>query len=240
MPGIYEEVQFPRVASRDRDSRESMRPYVVLNMVQSADGKAAIGGKASGLGTDIDRGVMRTLRSRTDAVMVGGGTVRAERLSLSLDAEDTRAVPRAVILTNSGDLPLGKKLVRDSRQDVLVLLPEGAENGAEERLARPTETRRVSATESGEIDVGRALEILKADYGVNVLLCEGGPTLNRALMNDDLVDELFLTIAPVLVGAQNTEGPRSPSQRPLRSLRLISSQVAADEMFLRYAVERHS
>jgi riboflavin-specific deaminase-like protein len=236
--GIYEEVRFPRAASTN--NKESIRPYVVLNTVQSMDGKAAIGGKASGLGTDTDRGAMRTLRSRADAVMVGGGTVRAERLSLSLDAEDTRAVPRAVILTNSGDLRLEKNLVRDRRQDVLVLLPEGAENGAEERLARLAETRRVSATESGTIDAGRALEILKADYGVNVLLCEGGPTLNRALIDAGLVDELFLTIAPVLVGAQDTEGLGSPPQQPPRSLRLISSQVAGDEMFLRYAVERRS
>ena len=235
MQGIYREVEFPRDTSR-----ESTKPFVVLNMVQSVDGIAAIGGKASGLGTEIDRGAMRTLRSRVDAVMVGGGTVRAEKLSLSLDAEDTRAVPRAVILTNSGDLPLEKNLVRDRRQDVLILLPEGAESGAGERLARPTETRRVSATESGEIDVGRALEILKADYGVDVLLCEGGPTLNRALIGANLVDELFLTIAPVLVGMQDTEGPGSPPEQPLRSLRLISSRVAADEMFLRYAVERHS
>jgi riboflavin biosynthesis pyrimidine reductase len=72
------------------------RPYLLLNMVESADGKTDIEGKASRLGTDIDRDVMRTLRSRADAVMVGGGTIRAERLSLSLDAEDTRPVPRAV------------------------------------------------------------------------------------------------------------------------------------------------
>src|SRR5215208_5128535 len=71
-------------------TKGNTRPFVFLNMVQSADGKTAIEGKASRLGTDNDRSVMRTLRSRADAVMIGGGTIRAERLSLSLDAEDVR------------------------------------------------------------------------------------------------------------------------------------------------------
>ncbi len=210
----------------------------MLNLVQSADGMASIGGKASGLGTDVDRRVMRTLRAKSDAVMVGGGTIRAERLSLSLDAEDMRPVPRAVILTNSGDIPLESNLVRDPRQKVLVLLPESAGQGAERHIERLAEIRRVPAAASGEIDVQRAVEILTSDYGIDVLLCEGGPTLNRALIEADLVNELFLTVAPMLVGELNP-GPTStqaPRERPL-SLGLISSQVVGDEVFLRYAIK---
>jgi riboflavin-specific deaminase-like protein len=234
MSEIYSELEFPR----DKN-RKSRKPYVILNLVQSADGKASVGGKASGLGTDVDRGVMRTLRSRSDAVMVGGGTVRAEKLSLSLDAGDARPVPRAVILTNSGDLPLESNLVRDPRQNVLVLLPEGVGKDTEKRVGRFAETRRVPATEPGAIDVERALRVIKSEYGVEALLCEGGPTLNRTLMDADLVDELFLTIAPVLVGTQDLGHPHSPQQPP-RPLRLLSSQVSGNEIFLRYALERHN
>jgi riboflavin-specific deaminase-like protein len=231
--GIYENIRLPNQA--DREARKSTKPYVILNMVQSVDGRAAIEGKASGLGTQVDREVMRTLRSGADAVMVGGGTVRAERLSLGLDADDTRPVPRAVILTNSGDLPLERNLVRDRRQNLLVLLPDGAAKDAEKRLGRLAETRRVPATGSGAIDVGRALEIMKADYGMDVLLCEGGPTLNRALVSADLADELFITMAPVLVGTASSEDARSSLRKPLR---LISSHAVGDEVFLRYATEK--
>ena len=230
MSEIYSELEFPR----DKN-RKSRKPYVILNLVQSADGKASVGGTASGLGTDVDRGVMRTLRSRSDAVMVGGGTVRAEKLSLSLDAGDARPVPRAVILTNSGDLPLERNLVRDRRQNLLVLLPDGANKGAEKRLGRLAETRRVPATAAGTIDVGRALEVMKYVYGVHVLLCEGGPTLNRALVSADLADELFITIAPVLVGTGSPEDARFFLHKPLR---LISSHARGDELFLRYATEK--
>src|SRR5215217_1856459 len=203
---IYENTKIPM--DNDIDSvGHSTRPYVLLNMVQSADGKTAIEGKASRLGTDIDRSVMRDLRSRADAVMVGGGTVRAERLSLSLDPEDVRTVPRAVILTNSGNLPLEGNLVWDHRQEVLVLLSERADKDVERHLGRLAEIRRVPETQSGAIDVANALEIMKLNYGIDILLCEGGPALNHALISADLADELFVTMAPVLVGANTPEEP---------------------------------
>jgi 2,5-diamino-6-(ribosylamino)-4(3H)-pyrimidinone 5'-phosphate reductase len=235
---IYENIRIP--VDQAPRSTGTKRPYVILNMVESTDGRAAIEGKASMLGTDIDRGVMRTLRSRAHAVMVGGATIRAEKLSLSLDDEDNRPVPRAVILTNSGELPLESNLVLDHRQDVLVLLPESAEKGVERHLGRLAETRRVPATESGAIDVPAALEIMKSSYGIDVLLCEGGPTLNQALITADLADELFVTIAPVLVGTNTPEEPKTflhgQSGDP-KPLRLISSQAVGDELFLRYAIQ---
>jgi 2,5-diamino-6-(ribosylamino)-4(3H)-pyrimidinone 5'-phosphate reductase len=233
---IHNDIQFPV-----DDTKENNRPHVFLNMVLSADGRTSVEGKASGLGTDVDRSVMRNLRSRADAVMVGGGTVRAERLSISLDAEDARPVPRAVIMTNTGDLPLESNLVRDHRQDVLVLLSDSAEKGVESRLGRLAEIRRVPATaESGAIDVEKALEIMKSEYGIKVLLCEGGPTLIGALISANLVDELFVTIAPVLVGANTPEEPGTflnHRQGDPIPLRLISSHAVGNELFLRYSIE---
>jgi riboflavin biosynthesis pyrimidine reductase len=112
----------------------------------------------------------------------------------------------------------------------------------ERHLGNLAEIRRVPATESGTIDVASALEILKSEYGIDVLLCEGGPTLNQALITADLADELFVTMAPVLVGANTPEEPRTflhgQSGDP-KPLRLISSQAVGDELFLRYAIQWH-
>jgi riboflavin-specific deaminase-like protein len=236
---IYEDIKLSVGTELQGLQTENSRPHVLLNMVASADGKAAIDGKASRLGTATDRSVMRTLRSRADAVMVGGGTVRAERLSLGLDPEDSRPVPRAVILTNTGDLPLENNLVWDHRQEVLVLLPENADKGVERSLGRLAETGRVPATEAGAIDVASALKIMKVRYGIDILLCEGGPKLIRALISADLADELFITVAPVLVGSKTAEDPKAFQDRPggPRSLALISSHAVGDELFLRYAIK---
>lgn len=230
MHDIYDNLSFP-------GGELLGKPYLILNLVRSADGRASIGGQASGLGTGVDRKTMRTLRAKSDAVMVGGGTIRAEKLSLSLDAEDTRPVPRAVIVTNSGDVPLESNLVRDPRQEVLVLLPESAGQGAERNLQDLAEIRRVPATSCGEIDVQSAVEILNCDYGIEVLLCEGGPTLNGALIEGELVDEMFLTVAPMLVGEQGSTTASTRAQERPRSLALISSLVVGDEVFLRYATK---
>jgi 2,5-diamino-6-(ribosylamino)-4(3H)-pyrimidinone 5'-phosphate reductase len=235
---IYEAIKLPLETTVGNNAR----PYVFLNMVQSADGRTAMQGKASMLGTDTDRSVMRTLRSRADAIMVGGGTLRAERLSLSLDAEDTRSVPRAIILTNTGVLPLESNLVRDHRQAVLVFISESAEQGVEMHLGGLAETRRVPAKESGAIDLTSALEIMKSTYGIDILLCEGGTTLNQALISANLADELFVTMAPVLVGANRPEEPKASVERRLGDtsrLHLISSHAVGDELFLRYAIQRH-
>jgi riboflavin-specific deaminase-like protein len=210
---------------------------VFINMVASVDGETSIEGKASALGAASDRSVMRNLRSKADAIMIGGGTLRAEKLSLSLDAEDSREIPLAVILTNTGDLPLESNLVRDHRQHVLIMLSDSADKGAEGRLGRLAEIRRVPSSRSGLVDLAKSLEILGSEYRVGSLLVEGGPTLNHALISANLADELFVTLAPMLVG-RNTEGTPGIIVGDLtvpRHLRLLSSHLVEDEIFLRYA-----
>jgi len=213
---------------------------VFINMVMSVDGKTAVEGKASGLGSAADRAVMRTLRSKADAVMVGGGTVRAERLSLGLDAKDPRPRPLAVVLTNTGGVPLDRNLLRDEGQRVLVLLSEAATREAERHLGRLAEIRRVPASDTRVIDVARALATLKTEYGIDLLLCEGGPTLNHTLISSGLADELFVTLAPRLVGELDGRAPGivgGALEKNVR-LRLLSAHPAGDEIFLRYALER--
>jgi riboflavin-specific deaminase-like protein len=213
------------------------KPYVFINIVCTVDGGTSVDGKASGLGSPADRRVMRTLRSRADAVMIGGGTLRAEKLSLGLDVEDPRPRPLAVILTNTGDIPLGSNLISDERQRVLVLLSDAADKGAEGRIGDFAEVRRVPAV-LGAIDLALALETLKSEYDVGHLLVEGGPTLNRALISSDLADELFLTLAPMLLGESTWPTPPTThgiSAEP-RNMRLLSAYVAANELFLRYSL----
>ncbi|MBA2713842.1 MAG: dihydrofolate reductase family protein [Rubrobacteraceae bacterium] len=201
------------------------------------DGRTTAEGKASGIGSKADRRVMRTLRSRADGVIIGGGTLRAERLSLGLDAEDPRARPLAIILTNTGEVPLARNLILDERQRVLVLLAEGAAKGAEWRIGDIAEVRRIPTT-SGVIDLAQALKTLKSDYNVSRLLVEGGPTLNHALISSNLADELFLTLAPTLLGKSTPDKPPTASGTIVepRNLRLLSAYLQADELFLRYAL----
>lgn len=206
-------------------------------MVASVDGMAAIGGKASGIGSEVDRLAMRNLRAQVDAVMVGAGTLRSEKLSLGLDETSRDPQPMAVVLTKSGDVPL-TNLVSHEGQDVLVISTQATQDTLTESLSDGAEVLRIPATPDGFPDLPLALRTLKREYGVGRLLVEGGPTLNRALISRSLLDDLFLTVAPKLLGGNpdNIQTIIGGELSAPTALRLISVHLAADEIFLRYAL----
>ena len=209
-------------------------PYVVINMVSSVDGGASVSGKASGIGGLVDRESMRTLRSKVDAVMIGAGTLRAERLSLGLD-DPALTQPLAIVLGGQGELPIEEHLIT-SNQKVLAVLPDGAV----EQVGRSVEVlyapRKPKTTPGGiaGLDLPWVLKHLRANYGVERLLVEGGPSLNRQLVSQNLVDELFLTVAPVLVAAGSPSILSPDPDFTRRDLILISAHMADGHLFLRY------
>lgn len=205
-----------------------------MNMVSSVDGRTTVEGKSSRIGSETDRQTMRTLRSKADAVMVGAGTLRAERLTLGLD-DPAWPQPLAVIATSSGDVPLEGNLIAGEGQEVLVVVRE-------EVTVRPGDHRvlRLPADGSGNIDLAEALEVLKAEEAVDLLLVEGGPRLNYSLVSQNLADELFLTLAPKLLGGTPRES-LSIINGPIlgeRDINLLSAHLAGDELFLRYSLNQ--
>jgi 2,5-diamino-6-(ribosylamino)-4(3H)-pyrimidinone 5'-phosphate reductase len=229
---IYEGLELPPAGRAD-----SHRPYVIINMVSSVDGKTAIGGKAARIGSQTDRRTMQNLRSHADAVMIGANTLRAEKLSLALDDPSDKPQPLAIIATRTGDVPLESNLILGEEQEVLLLFPRevpGCPCGRARRLL-------ASEGPSGHVDLVEALEMLKAEYGVDVLLVEGGPTLNHALISRGLADELFLTLAPKLLGSGISESRTildgGPLPQETSTPVLLSVHLVGDELFLRYKVE---
>lgn len=183
---------------------------------------------------------MRNLRAQVDAVMVGAGTLRAERLSLGLDETARGPQPLAVVLTASGDLPVRANLVPQESQDVLVICTEAIAGTFEESPYDGAEMLRVRRTPDGYPDLEQALRTLRRERGVGRLLVEGGPRLIGALIARGLLNELFLTVAPKLLGggapASDTRtiiDGNLPTPEPLR---LVSVHLCGGEIFLRYAL----
>jgi len=235
--GIYEDLELP--PARPDDGSRFPRPYVIVNMVASIDGRVTLGGKASRIGSEVDRRTMRNLRSKADAVMIGAGTLRSERLSLGLDDLSRSQQPLAVVATCTGDVPLQSNLILGKGQEVLLLSPSGGFS-----RCRGERARRLGAGEpecpSGDVDLAEALRILKAKRAVELLLVEGGPSLNHTLFSQGLADELFLTLAPKLLGGAADETltvlngpPLAPEAGPVR---LLTAHLAGGELFLRYKV----
>ncbi len=189
------------VARLDLGSRApAARPYVVLNMVTSLDGKAAAGGQTRTLSSDADRLVFHGLRTQVDAILVGAGTVRIERYGRAIKSEELRArreaeglEPDPLVVIVSGRLDLPPDLPILGEPEARVVIATGAEHELEGVAAQVTYLR------TGD-DLALMLAQLREQHGVRSVLCEGGPTLNSFLLAAGVVDELFLTLSPQIVG----------------------------------------
>ena len=176
------------------------RPYLVLNMVTTADGRATIGGRSGPIGNAADQDLFHALRTRVDAVMVGAGTLRAEKYGRLVRKPERREAreraglapdPLAVIVSGRLDLPPDLPLLHEPDQQVLVAtFSDGDLPGPGIEYLR---------FQGGAVDIPRLLAILRG-RGVRSILCEGGPTLNAELLRAGGVDELFHCLAPKLAG----------------------------------------
>lgn len=226
------------------------RPYVLMNMVSSVDGKVVIEGTEQGLGSKVDQRLMRELRVNADMVINGASTLRASGSSPRLGDEALEALraargkprfPLGATISRSGELPLDKIFFTARDFETIVYLSEST---PEERRAAVAATgRRVVELPTGE-EVAHMLRHMRAELGVEVLLVEGGPTLNAELFVLDAVDEFFLTIGPEIVGGRDTitavEGKVRFTRETVRRLDLVSAvpNEETSEVYLRYRV-RH-
>ena len=183
------------------------RPYLVLNFATTLDGRAAIQGRSGAIGSDTDTETLQRLRTRVDAVMIGAGTMRAERYGRMVSDPDFRAYrertglahdPLGVIVSNRLELPWDAGLFTDGAGEVVVFT-------ASEEEPPETATPVTVVRHPEGVELERALEWLLAEREIKSILCEGGPTLHGRLREGGLADELFLTIAPKIAGG---EGPR--------------------------------
>jgi riboflavin-specific deaminase-like protein len=203
------------------------RPYLVLNMVSSLDGKATVDGRTKRLGGEADGELFHALRAQADAVMAGAGTVRQERYG-RLSKDQGREPPLAVVVSGRLQLDAEIPLLQAPDQRVVIVT---AASGTIEGTAARVEYLRVGD------DLPLAMAKLREDHGVRALLCEGGPTLNSHLLAASLVDELLLTLAPSIAGGEGgktiVDGPPLPD---LVGAELVTVHDADGELLTRWRI----
>jgi riboflavin biosynthesis pyrimidine reductase/predicted DsbA family dithiol-disulfide isomerase len=214
---IYADLAFPEGPAD--------RPYTVVNMVATIDGKTVSGSRDESvldLGSKLDHRLLRRIEGSCDAILMGAGTLRATERNWNPTA------PIRIVVTKSGEVPADSQYLRGGRG--IVAGPGAVEvDGAE------------SLTMGGnEVDPRELLRRLRQELGVRRLCVLGGSELNAQLLAEDLVDELFLTVAPKVKLGRETPtyagGEPLPRERMLR-FRLIEHHGAGDEVFLRYRRE---
>jgi riboflavin-specific deaminase-like protein len=234
--------EFPDAAAVVEDLRleegaSAERPYLVLNMVTTADGRATIGGRSGPIGNAADQDLFHALRTRADAVMIGAGTLRAERYGRLVRRPERRAAreraglapdPLAVIVSGRLDLPGDLPLLRDPEQEVLV----ATFSDRELPDAPHVEYLR---SEGRSVDIPRLLSVLR-ERGVRSILCEGGPTLNAELLHARAVDEIFHCLAPKIAGEPDAPTLVSGVLHVATELELVWLLENESHLFVRYGV----
>ncbi len=231
LPGLAEAYAYPR------------EHWLRVNFVASADGAAYVDGRSGGLSSPADMQVFGILRVLADVVLVGAGTARAEEYKAprvrpalaSLREGRAPAAPIALVTRTLG-LNLASPLFTET--------PPGARTIVITCAASDDELRAQTAKVADVIVAGEELVDLAAaraaleERGLRRVLCEGGPRLFGDLAAAGLVDELCLSLSPLLAGpgaARIIDGTQLAAARPLA----LTQVLAADDGFLfcRYAAE---
>ena len=230
---LLEQLNLPARARTDR-------PYTVVNFVASADGHAAFRGRSRWLSDDADRELFHGLREHVDAVLAGTGTLRTERYGRMVrdpERRQRRAAsglspePLSCIFSRSGDIPTDIPLFADPQSRVVVFTPTGLDVTT---LQAEVEVVRL---DPGELTLTTMMRRLRAAHDVRSLLCEGGPTLFGALLQEDLVDELFLSLSPKLTGGGNAPAITTGAElAELRTMSLVWALELDGALYLRYAL----
>jgi riboflavin biosynthesis pyrimidine reductase len=182
--------------------------WVRGNMIASLDGGATDDGKAGGLAGAGDRAVFSLMRHAADVIVVGASTVRIENYSgaqLPVAAREARRrrgqaeVPPIAVVTRSGNIDPSALLFTRTEVPPLILTTSRFHDDTRRRLGSVAEVIDASGPEPDSVDSATVLKIL-ADRGHYRVLTEGGPLLLGTMIEDGLLDELCLTIAPILVG----------------------------------------
>ncbi|MCZ2818252.1 dihydrofolate reductase family protein [Modestobacter sp. VKM Ac-2984] len=220
--------------------RVSAGRHLRVNFVASPDGAISVDGRSGGLGSDGDRRVFRTLRALSDAVLVGAGTAAAEgyrpvlpdsavgRLRAELGRPTVAPI---VVVSRRASLRPDDQLVTAAVTPTLLVTCAAAD--ADQRAALTGAGVEVLVCGDDDVDLPTALDAL-AERGHEQVLCEGGPALFTAALAAGVVDELDLSIAPLLVGGGPGLLPQAlPSPVPAELRQVLEEDGV---LFTRYAL----
>lgn len=227
-----------RYRSDDRRSN-GRRPWIVLNMITSIDGATTTDDHSGGLGSQADKEIFFALRSLSDVILVGAGTIQTENYGppqLSDEAKTWRRsqgmmeLPRIAGVSGRLSIDPRQKVFSDKSRRPWIITTATSDPARRSELSAVAD---VMIAGSDKIDFEDAFDQL-SNAGAEVILCEGGPTLNAALFEANLVDEICWTVAPTITGGDArrlVHGARSEFALNMELVRVLKD---GDFMFMRY------
>lgn len=219
------------------------RAWTMANMVAGLDGTAAVGGRVGPLSEGPDVELFRLMRAMADVVVIGAETVRREGYGPVKLPEERQAVrveagrtplPAVAVVSRSLDLDWGSPLFTAAATPTMVITCEAAPG---DRLARARGVAEVLVVGRERVDVAVMLRAL-TERGLRTVLCEGGPTLLGEVAAAGLLDELCLTVTP-LMGGDPLPVALTPAGGGTSAYQLCHALAHESTLFLRYERAGH-
>ena len=215
------------------------RPFVTANFAITADGRISTRNfTPSDFSSKCDKRRLVKIRATCDAVLIGARTLAADTMTLGIPGVRGKKPPLRVIVSNSGRIAPTLRVFQTAGAPIVIFTTK----------KMPAKTRAALASVADiflhptpTVDLTLALAILRADYGVKRLVCEGGGSLLRSFAAEDLLDELHLTFCPLVFGgstAPTLTGVPGKFLPKSTQLKLIGMKRAGDECFTRWIVVR--
>ena len=238
--------------SRSTRARKALRlklsrPFVTATFAMTVDGKITTR-NFSPVDFTSREDKMHLLRQRAlgDAVLIGHTTLKQDNVRLGLPHAELREArvargqtpyPLRVIVSNEGRIDPKLKIFQSDISPVIVFstirMPRKYQKSLREKAT-------LHLSDARSVDLAWMLQQLRSEYGIRSVACEGGATLFRALLEEDLVDQLNLTIAPYIFGGAKAPTLTGLSKEfLLRSVRcsLTQMRVVGEECFLTYRIK---
>lgn len=183
--------------------------WLRANMVASLDGAATVEGRSGGLSNEADQQIFAMLRAHADVILVGAGTARAEGYApVRPESEGLRWAwlrdgrppsPPIAVITRALDLDLDSALVADTHPHARTIIITTGSARPGRRAAAAARNAEVIVAGESSVDLVAAVDAL-AERGHQRISCEGGPHLLAQLADAGLLDELCLTVSPLMAG----------------------------------------
>jgi 2,5-diamino-6-(ribosylamino)-4(3H)-pyrimidinone 5'-phosphate reductase len=240
----------PRKSGRKGPSHIRRRPFVAVTFAMTVDGKITTKNFSPvDFTSREDKAHLFRHRALSDAVLIGHSTLKQDNVRLGLPDPKMREqrvgrgqspYPLRVIVSNEGRIDVFLKIFQTdpAKAGAVIIFSTLRMPARYQKALRGKATLHLS--EATEVDLSWMLRQLRHEYGVRTVACEGGATLFRALLEQDLVDQLNLTIAPYLFGGANAPTLTGLSEEFLpRSVRcsLTNMRVVGEECFLTYRIK---
>ena len=222
------------------------RPFVTANFAITADGRISTRKQTpADFSSPRDKRRLLEIRAGCDAILAGARTIASDNMTMGIPAADLRArrrdegraeYPLRVLISNSGRISPTLRVFKVDSSPILIFTTEKMPRRNREAFAQNA-TLHIHSAKS--VDLHAMLHTLHTVYKVRRLVCEGGATLFRSLLAENLIDELHLTVTPRVFGgrkAPTLTGVAGEYLATSTQLRMRACEVVEQECFLRYSV----